>query len=138
MLHLSCRDLVLAPPEAGPPLNYFIYPHVEMDGKTFKIAQCNNSYIFPGIGLGAIASKATRVTEGMLMASAQALADSAGAGQMLPPLRDVQAVSKKIAFAVGKAAQADGVAARMSDEALRESVEANFWKPVYRSYGVKA
>jgi malate dehydrogenase (oxaloacetate-decarboxylating) len=110
---------------------------VELFDKKFPIAQCNNSYIFPGIGLGAIASKATRVTEGMLMASAQALAESAAAGQMLPPLRDVQAVSKKIAFAVGKAAQADGVAAAVSDEALREAVEANFWKPVYREYGVK-
>jgi malate dehydrogenase (oxaloacetate-decarboxylating) len=110
---------------------------VELFDKKFPIAQCNNSYIFPGIGLGAIASKATRVTEGMLMASAQALAESAAAGQMLPPLRDVQAVSKKIAFAVGKAAQADRVAQEMSDEALREAVEANFWKPVYREYGVK-
>jgi malate dehydrogenase (oxaloacetate-decarboxylating) len=107
---------------------------IEMDGKTFPIAQCNNSYIFPGIGLGAIASKATRITDGMLMASAQALAESAGAGQMLPPLRDVQAVSKRIALAVGQAAQRDGVAPPLTDEALQTSIEAHFWKPVYRHY----
>jgi malate dehydrogenase (oxaloacetate-decarboxylating) len=107
---------------------------IEVDGETFPIAQCNNAYIFPGIGLGAIASKATRITDGMLMASAQALAQSAGAGDMLPPLRDVQAVSKRIALAVGQAAQRDGVAAPMSDQALQASIEAHFWKPVYRQY----
>ena len=107
---------------------------IDVLGKTFPIAQCNNSYIFPGVGLGAIASRATRITDGMLMASAQALADSAAPGQMLPPLRDVQAVSKQIAFAVGMAAQKDGVAAPMDEPALREAIEAHFWKPVYRTY----
>ncbi len=107
---------------------------IELFGKTFPIAQCNNSYIFPGIGLGAIASKATRITEGMLMASAQALAASAGAGQMLPPLRDVQAVSKRIALAVGLAAQRDGVAKSCSEAELQTSIEANFWTPAYRHY----
>ncbi|MGL6244212.1 NAD-dependent malic enzyme [Pseudomonas sp.] len=107
---------------------------IELLGKTFPIAQCNNSYIFPGIGLGAIASKATRITDGMLMASAQALAESAGAGQMLPALRDVQAVSKRIAFAVGMAAQRDSVAPPMSEEVLQAAIEQHFWQPVYRQY----
>jgi malate dehydrogenase (oxaloacetate-decarboxylating) len=107
---------------------------IELAGKTFPIAQCNNSYIFPGIGLGAIASKATRITDGMLMASAQALAESAGAGQMLPPLREVQAVSKRIAFAVGMAAQRDSVAPPLSGEALQAAIEQHFWQPVYRQY----
>ena len=107
---------------------------IELFGKTFPIAQCNNSYIFPGIGLGAIASKATRITDGMLMASAQALADSAGAGQMLPPLRDVQAVSKRIALAVGLAAQRDLVAEPASEQTLRDAIDEHFWYPVYRNY----
>ncbi|WP_426112963.1 NAD-dependent malic enzyme [Pseudomonas sp. DSP3-2-2] len=107
---------------------------IELFGKTFPIAQCNNSYIFPGIGLGAIASKATRITDGMLMASAQALADSAGEGQMLPPLRDVQAVSKRIALAVGLAAQRDLVAEPASEQALRDAIDEHFWYPVYRNY----
>ena len=107
---------------------------IELLGKTFPIAQCNNSYIFPGIGLGAIASKATRITDGMLMASAQALAESAGAGQMLPPLREVQAVSKRIAFAVGMAAQRDSVAPPQPEEALLAAIEQHFWQPVYRHY----
>ncbi|MDB5993482.1 MAG: malate dehydrogenase [Pseudomonas sp.] len=107
---------------------------IELSGKTYVIAQCNNSYIFPGIGLGAIASKATRITDGMLMASAKALAESAGTGQMLPPLRDVQAVSKRIAFAVGMAAQRDMVAAPLSEAALQAAIEQHFWQPVYRQY----
>ncbi len=107
---------------------------IEVLGKTFPIAQCNNSYIFPGIGLGAIASKATRVTDGMLMASAQALAECAAAGQMLPPLRDVQSVSKRIAFAVGMAAQRDSVAPPQSEAELSAAIEKDFWQPVYRSY----
>lgn len=107
---------------------------IELSGKTFPIAQCNNSYIFPGIGLGAIASKATRITDGMLMASAQALAESAGPGQMLPSLRDVQAVSKHIAFAVSMAAQRDGVAPPLSEDALQDAIEQHFWQPIYRQY----
>lgn len=111
---------------------------IELLGKTFPIAQCNNSYIFPGIGLGALASKATRITDGMLMASAQALAECAAPGQMLPPLREVQTVSKRIARAVGQAAQRDGVAEAMSEEELNMSIEEKFWQPIYRFYDVKS
>jgi len=107
---------------------------VEWAGKSYKIAQCNNSYIFPGIGLGVIVSQASRVTERMLMASARALAESAKAGEMLPAMRDVQEVSKKIALAVALAAQADGVAAVEDEQVLREAIEAMFWEPRYRSY----
>ncbi|MGK9061551.1 NAD-dependent malic enzyme [Pseudomonas asiatica] len=107
---------------------------VEWAGRSFKIAQCNNSYIFPGIGLGVIASQATRVTERMLMASARALAESARTGEMLPPMADVQTVSKSIAFAVALAAQADGVAVEQDEPRLREAIEAHFWTARYRAY----
>ena len=107
---------------------------MEWAGRSYKIAQCNNSYIFPGIGLGVIVSQASRVTERMLMASARALAESAKAGEMLPAMRDVQGVRQKIALAVALAAQADGVAAVQDERALREAIEAMFWEPRYRSY----
>ncbi|MGF6391880.1 malic enzyme-like NAD(P)-binding protein [Pseudomonas plecoglossicida] len=107
---------------------------VEWAGRPYKIAQCNNSYIFPGIGLGVIVSQATRVTERMLMASARALAQSAKPGEMLPAMAEVQAVSKSIALAVALAAQADGVAAEQDERTLREAIEAYFWTPCYRSY----
>jgi malate dehydrogenase (oxaloacetate-decarboxylating) len=116
---------------------------VEINGRTIHIAQCNNSYIFPGIGLGVIASKASRVTENMLMAASNALAECSpivtGEGDaMLPPLKDIQAVSKKIAFAVAKQAQADGMALEISDEMLSASIERNFWMPNYRTYRRKS
>ncbi|WP_168541976.1 NAD-dependent malic enzyme [Acinetobacter sp. A2] len=112
---------------------------VNYQGKLYNISQCNNSYIFPGIGLGVIAAGATRVTDSMLIASSNALADCSPLlkdpnADLLPDLNEIQQVSKFIAFRVAKAAMDAGVAAVMSDEALREAIEANFWKPAYRDY----
>ena len=112
---------------------------VTVNDKVFEIAQCNNSYIFPGIGLGVLAVKAKRVTDNMLMASSRALAECSplainGEGQLLPPLEDIHLVSKKIAFAVGKAAVEDGVALEIKDEILLKSIDKNFWSPEYRDY----
>lgn len=112
---------------------------VEYKGKTYPIAQCNNSYIFPGIGLGVIASKASLITDEMIMAASEALADASplantGEGELLPPLADIAELSKKIAFAVGKMAEQQGLTLEMPDETLRENIEKNFWKPEYRPY----
>lgn len=112
---------------------------VTHNGKVHHISQCNNSYIFPGIGLGVIASQATRVTDNMLIASSMALADCSPKLQnldadLLPDLNDLQKVSKIIAFKVAQAAIADGVALPLSDELLLKSIEDNFWKPEYRRY----
>ncbi|WP_106475979.1 NAD-dependent malic enzyme [Phytohalomonas tamaricis] len=112
---------------------------VTIGNKKIPIAQCNNSYIFPGVGLGAIAVKATRITDGMLMDAARALADCSpialeGKGAVLPPLKDIQHVSKIIAFAVAKRAQEDGVALKTSDDDIHAAIERNFWLPRYRSY----
>lgn len=107
--------------------------------KTFPIAQCNNAYIFPGIGLGVIASGASRITDEMLMAASETLAQhsplvNTGYGLVLPPLSEIQNVSRAIAFAVGKMAQAQGVAVEVSAEALQQAIEDNFWLPEYRNY----
>ena len=115
------------------------FEQVNYQGKLYNISQCNKSYIFPGIGLGVIAAGATRVTDSMLIASSNALADCSPLLQdpnadLLPDLNEIQQVSKFIAFRVAKAAMDAGVAAVMSDEALREAIEANFWKPEYRDY----
>lgn len=112
---------------------------VNYQGKLHQIVQCNNSYIFPGIGLGVIASGATRVTDSMLMASSNALADCSpllhdSEGDLLPSVGDIKAVSKKIAFKVAKAAIEAGVAAEVSDEILEKSIQDNFWTPEYRQY----
>ncbi len=107
--------------------------------KLYPIAQCNNSYIFPGIGLGVLASGAKRVTDGMLMAASRALAECSplaqnGEGALLPNIDDIQAVSKTIAMQVGKAAQLQGVAIVTSEEALAKAIEHNYWQPQYRAY----
>ncbi|WP_443691192.1 NAD-dependent malic enzyme [Pseudomonas sp.] len=116
---------------------------VSINGRTVHIAQCNNSYIFPGIGLGVIASKASRITDKMLMAASNALAECSpmvtGLGDaVLPPIKDIQAVSRKIALAVAKQAQADGVALETSENMLLAAIERNFWMPNYRDYRRKS
>ena len=115
------------------------FPPVSYHDDRIEIAQCNNSYIFPGIGLGVLASGAKRVTNNMLMASSRALADCSplakeGQGPLLPPLEIIQEVSKHIAFAVGQAAMLDGVAITTDEEVLRLAIESSFWMPEYRHY----
>ena len=112
---------------------------VEYKGKRYEIVQCNNSYIFPGIGLGVLASGAKRVTDAMLMSASRALAACSplainGEGALLPPLEDIQQVSRQIAKMVGKTAQLQGQALQVSDAALDAAIEANFWHPEYRKY----
>ena len=107
--------------------------------KVFPIAQCNNAYIFPGIGLGVIASGARRVTDAMLMSASRALADCSPlatdpGGPVLPELHDIQQVSRRIAIEVARAAALDGVAPENTEEVLAQAVEDNFWTPAYRHY----
>ncbi|PST96589.1 NAD-dependent malic enzyme [Photobacterium iliopiscarium] len=112
---------------------------VVYEGKTYPIVQCNNIYIFPGIGLGVLAVNAHRVTSEMLMESSRALAECSplaihGEGPLLPGLEDIQKVSRKIAFAVAKKAVEQHKAPKHSDERIREKIDANFWKSGYRRY----
>lgn len=112
---------------------------VVLNGNTYPIAQCNNSYIFPGIGLGVLAARARRVTDEMLMESSRALAECSplainGSGALLPPLEDIREVSVKIAFAVAKKAMEQGVASQRTDDRIRQKIEENFWTPDYRPY----
>ncbi|MDP1757311.1 MAG: NAD-dependent malic enzyme [Pseudohongiella sp.] len=112
---------------------------VEYNGKTYAIAQCNNSYIFPGIGLGVIACKSARVTDEMLMIASITLSENApqledNSASILPPLTDLPQISRKIAFAVAKMAMSQGHAREIPDEELLEIIEHNFWTPAYREY----
>ncbi|WP_163933952.1 NAD-dependent malic enzyme [Paraferrimonas sp. SM1919] len=112
---------------------------VTIGDRTWEIAQCNNSYIFPGIGLGVLAAGANRVTDDMLMESSRALAEcsplaSNPEGSLLPSLEDIHSVSKHIAFAVAKQAIKDGVAPRVNNDVLKAAIEHNFWSPEYREY----
>lgn len=106
------------------------------EGRTIPIPQCNNSYIFPGLGLGVLAVGARRVTPGMFMAAAQALAAASPAtanpdAPLLPPLTTIRSVSRLIALAVAKEAITAGVAAPSSDADLERLVDERMWFPAY-------
>ena len=112
---------------------------VNHNGQWHRVAQCNNSYIFPGIGLGVLAVGANRVTDEMLLASSEVLAAaspmaSGGSADLLPPLQQIAEVSKSIAFAVAKVAQVQGHALEISDAQLHARIDRIFWTPHYRDY----
>lgn len=112
---------------------------IDMGSRHFEIAQCNNSYIFPGLGLGVIAAKAERVTDNMLTTASRTLAEASPilgntTGALLPPLRDIRDLSKTIALAVFKQAVKDGVAMPIPEDIMYEKIQAEFWYPEYREY----
>ncbi|HXO93479.1 MAG TPA: NAD-dependent malic enzyme [Candidatus Acidoferrum sp.] len=109
---------------------------VNYGGRKITIAQCNNVYIFPAMGLGVVASRARRVTDSMMLAAAGTLAANSPAlrgpsASLLSPLTDLRRVTAEIAVAVGIAAQKDGVAAEIAEDELRTRVMATQWTPVY-------
>lgn len=108
---------------------------------TIEIGQCNNCYVFPGVGLGVIASGARRVTDAMFMKAAIALSELSPAlsrpgASLLPALSDIRAVSAKIAFSVGMEAVSAGLAdsAIDSEKALQASLEKTMWYPRYKRF----
>ena len=115
------------------------FPPVERDGHTFRVDQTNNAYVYPGIGLGAIAAKARRISDGMFLAAARTVAEMSPAkhdpqANLLPPLVRSRELSFHVAMAVAKQAQAGGLATVVSDEALIAAVKAKMWEPVYADY----
>jgi malate dehydrogenase (oxaloacetate-decarboxylating) len=113
---------------------------VNYAGRQITIAQCNNVYIFPAVGLGVVASRARRVTDGMMEAAARTLAEHSPAlkdanASLLPPLRNVREVAVAIAIAVGVEAQRAGVAPRTTEEALVRRVKETQWAPRYSAEG---
>ncbi len=109
---------------------------VEYKGTTHPIAQCNNSYIFPAMGLGILASGAKRVTDGMFMAAAIALKETSPAlkdsnASLLPPLKDIRNVTRHIGIAVAQQAQKEGVAVETSPEELEKRIDETMWVPEY-------
>ena len=112
---------------------------VNYEGRKIPIAQCNNIYIFPAVGLGVVASSARRITDPMMLAAARTLAGNSPAlkdpsASLLPPLTDLRRVAAEIAVEVGIAAQKDGVAAQVTEDELRARVMATQWTPDYPSY----
>jgi malate dehydrogenase (oxaloacetate-decarboxylating) len=115
------------------------FPPVKIGGKEIHIAQTNNSYIFPGLALGIVASKARRVTDTMIKAAAQELVrhlptQKDKRASLLPPLSQARALGELIGRAVGKQAIQDGQAQVPDEESLERELQANIWEPVYLPY----
>ena len=104
-------------------------------GSPFGVAgvtQVNNVYIFPGVGLGALAAGATRVTDGMFMAAARALGALGGEGEtLLPPIDQLRDVALRIAVVVAQAAVADGVATVAAEDLAADRIATLMWAAAY-------
>jgi malate dehydrogenase (oxaloacetate-decarboxylating) len=112
---------------------------VSFGGKKVLIDQTNNSYIFPGLALGIIASKARRVTDRMIMAAAKELArlvptQADKHASLLPSLSKSRQLGRSIARAVGRQAIQDGQAQVANEDSLERELQANIWEPVYVPY----
>ncbi|MYZ37363.1 NAD-dependent malic enzyme [Streptomyces sp. MnatMP-M17] len=107
---------------------------VELNGVRHVIGQANNALLYPGLGLGTIVSRARRVTSGMLLAAAEAVAGQARVGapgaSLLPPVSDLRASSATVAVAVARAAIAEGVAENAPED-LVQAVQDAMWQPRY-------
>lgn len=112
---------------------------VTVNGIEHTISQCNNMYIFPGVGLGAIISMTPSVTDRMFIAASKVLAEmvplqDAAKGILLPDIHDIRKVSENVAVAVAKEARDAGLGIRHSDEKLRGLVKNSMWAPEYLPY----
>jgi malate dehydrogenase (oxaloacetate-decarboxylating) len=115
------------------------FPPIERKGVKFKIDQTNNAYIFPGVGLGAIASRARRITDTMFMAAAKALAGISPArtlaeDNLLPPVTSLREVAFEVARAVALQALRERLADGMTSDGVDEAIRARIWTPRYLPY----
>lgn len=115
------------------------FPAVVYDKKVIHIGQCNNAFIFPGVGLGVIAAGARRVTDAMFVAAARALAEFSPAlhdetASLFPALEEVRKVSRRVALAVATEAQRAGLAPTLSREETEARIAQKMWKPRYVPY----
>ena len=115
------------------------FPPVSVHGQSIPIDQTNNSYVFPGVALGVISSRASRVTDAMFMVAAKTLAGLSPTvkdkkGRLLPPVTEIPSVSIAIAIAVAEQARKENLAQLGPEEEIEQAVRGNVWKPRYLPY----
>ena len=115
------------------------FPPIERDGRPFRIDQTNNSYVYPGVGLAAIAVQTRRISDGMFLAAARTIAELSPAkhdprANLLPPLAELRRISFQVAIAVAQQAETEGLAAPLPDHDLSAAVSAKMWEPHYAPY----
>jgi malate dehydrogenase (oxaloacetate-decarboxylating) len=105
-------------------------------GRTWRVGQSNNVFIFPGVGLGALVAEAREVTDGMCLAAAECLGGlvnetDLAAGSLYPPIRDIRWGAGRIAESVVRAARDQGVGRKLDDAEIPKAVAAARWEPRY-------
>jgi malate dehydrogenase (oxaloacetate-decarboxylating) len=109
---------------------------INREGRVIRTGQCNNALIFPGMGLGVVASGAQRVTDQMFALAARVLSDFSPAlndsdAPLYPPLESVREISRRVAMAVGVEAQRAGLARPTCFSELERNVANKMWSPHY-------
>jgi malate dehydrogenase (oxaloacetate-decarboxylating) len=112
---------------------------VEWEGSPIAVSQCNNMYIFPGMGLGALCAKALKVTDEMFLAASKALSgmvthEQEAHGMLLPEMRDIREVSFTVAMAVAKEARDSGLGRLLEDKDLEKVIRKAQWEPCLNPY----
>ena len=112
---------------------------IELDGRTHLVGQANNALVFPGLGLGTIVAEASEVSDEMLLAAAQTLAervssDRLAAGALYPPVSDMPAVARAMAGAVIRVARDRGSGRQLPDEQIEAALDESIWLPDYLPY----
>ena len=115
------------------------FPPVATSEGEREVAQANNVFVFPGLGLGAIVAEARKITDGMLLAAARTLADLVtddrlAGGTLLPPISDLRPIARRVAVAVATEARRAGVAGLPDDRDIDAEVTAATWWPTYVPY----
>jgi malate dehydrogenase (oxaloacetate-decarboxylating) len=115
------------------------FPPLRRGGKEFRVDQNNNASVYPGIGLGAIAVRARRISDGMFLAAAKTIAEQSPAkrdqeANLLPSLVDIRELSFNVALAVARQAQKEGYADTLSAEQTAAAIRAKMWEPIYAPY----
>jgi malate dehydrogenase (oxaloacetate-decarboxylating) len=113
---------------------------VVLDEVTYEVAQANNALVFPGLGLGVTVARASRISDRMIVAAADAVARLSDATRLgsplLPPVRDLRPVSAAVAIAVAKAAEQEGLARVPLDDPIQQVHQA-MWRPEYPRLEIK-
>lgn len=111
------------------------FADVIFNGRPIRIAQCNNALVFPGIGLGILATQAQRLTDNMIAAASNALSEFtllySGQYSLLPSLNQAREAAREIALAVGTQAMQDGVCGIDVITNLEEKIDSLIWHPHY-------
>jgi malate dehydrogenase (oxaloacetate-decarboxylating) len=115
------------------------FPPIRRNGRDFRVDQTNNAYVYPGVGLGAIAVQARAISDGMFLAAARTIAALSPAradreANLLPPLIDLREISFQVAIAVAAQAMSEGLAAPLTQEEIAAVVKQKMWEPVYAPY----